>query len=138
MPLSADAFADSMVMELAMRSARSGSVAASAFAMPLSADAFADDACADAFADACADARADGAWKLGADAVQDLKMMRLAMCSARSGSVVASASATPLSAHTFQEDLSVRELTMRSARSGSVRPALPRRCAVPLPSRTHR
>jgi hypothetical protein len=42
MPVSADAFTFSSVMELAMRSARSGSVAASAPATRLSADFFKD------------------------------------------------------------------------------------------------
>ena len=92
-----------------MRSARSGSVAASAFATLLSADAF-----------------------------QYSSVMELAMRSARSGSVAASASATPLSADAFEYS-SVMELAMRSARSGSVAgQRLPRRRSAPMPSRTRR
>ena len=66
-------------MELAMRSARSGSVAASASAMPLSAAAFED------------------------SSVMELAMRSASVKSraARSGSVAASASATPLSADAF-------------------------------------
>ena len=64
--------------------------------------------------------------RLSADAFQYSSVMEWAMRSASvsrraawSGSVAASAFATPLSADAFQ-DSSVMELAMRSARSGSV------------------
>ena len=133
-PLSADAFGDSSVMELAMRSAsarsraaRSGSVAASAFAtlaqrrcLP----GLVGDGVGDAFG------RGRGRWQpapaatpLSADAFRYSSVMELAMRSAsvraaRSGSVAATAVATPLSAYAFPH-LSVMELAMRSASTRS-------------------
>ena len=109
------------------RSARSGSVAASAFATPLSADAFeyslvmelAMRSASRAAARSGSVAASASATSLSADAFEDSLVMELAMRSARSGSVAASASAMSLSADAF-EDSSVMELAMRSARSGSV------------------
>src|SRR5690242_16263241 len=111
---SADAFVVSSVMELAMCSARSGSVAASAAATAASADAF----------------------------IVSL-VMELAMCSAsatsrapRSRSVAATAAATAASADAFVVS-SVMELAMCSARRGRWPPVSLRRrpALMPLSSR---
>ena len=94
-----------------MRSARSGSVAASVAEMPLSADAFEDSSrmeLAMRSARSGSVAASVAAMPLSADAFETLGM-ELAMRSARSGSVAASAFAMPLSADALK-DSSVMEL----------------------------
>ena len=135
-----------------MRSARSGSVAAIAFATPLSADAFR--LVGDGVGDALGAVGVGGGQRLATLAQRRCLLvlvgdgagdaLGVAGGVSRLGSVAASALATPLSADAF-EDSSVMELAMRSAsvrrraaRSGSVAASALRRRPAPMPSRTRR